>query len=451
MALLAINRVAAPSPMFMVPPPKTRLLLAFLIQIVSLLSGAHGYSYSTITTSFGSLIRTQHRYEQQQQSHARTTTKTDHNTILFVSRMTTHRPIHSNSILARHKNNNNQITQKWSTAAAVTALVRSRLRHGRSSSYGVTNTGVALQLGNLPPEVWTCLLPPFLGYYKSEYTVSYAYGLSTALSALVVGLSFTATTNLVVWGQALALLFYGTRLSIFLAIRELLSDRMKKFNDKIEERAEARGNRFVTRTPFALSCGLLYYGLCAPLFLTNRLLPFLMLEGNKNKQVLQLMLQGLIALQWFGYLMAAVGDFTKTWVKQSERNESFLVTSGIYSILRHPNYTGEILAWTAHALAGVLAVAATFRAGLSSSSSLAIRSVLSWKDGLDLTSLALGWFGIVFVLLRATRNLEVRQEESYGKDTKYQDWIESTWSGWMLPRPATKEEDEKESSDRQQE
>ena len=318
------------------------------------------------------------------------------------------------------------------------------------SVYGVANTGVALQLGNLPPEVWTCLLPPFLGFYKSEYTDTYAYGLSTALSALVVGLSFTATTNLVVWGQALALLFYGTRLIIFLAIRELLSDRMKKFNDMMEERAKARGNRFVTRTPFALLCGLLYYGLCAPLFLTNRLLPFLMLEGNKNMQV-QLMLQGLIALQWFGYLMAAVGDFTKTWVKQSERNESFLVTSGIYSILRHPNYTGEILAWTAQALAGVLAVAATFWAGLSSSSSLAIRTVLSWKDGLDLTSLVLGWFGIVLVLLSATRHLEVKQEESYGKDTKYQDWIESTWSGWMLPRPATKQEFEKDASDMQQE
>ena len=68
-----------------------------------------------------------------------------------------------------------------------------------------------------------------------------------------------------------------------------------------------------------------------------------------------------------------------------------------------------------------------------------------------MTNLALGWFGIVLVLLSATRHLEVKQEESYGKDTKYQDWIESTWSGWMLPRPATKQEFEKDSSDMQQE
>jgi hypothetical protein len=45
-----------------------------------------------------------------------------------------------------------------------------------------------------------------------------------------------------------------------------------------------------------------------------------------------------------------------------------------------------------------------------------------------------GWVGIVFVLLGATGNLEERQKNDYGGTEKYKKWVESTWSGWYLPK-----------------
>lgn len=104
----------------------------------------------------------------------------------------------------------------------------------------------------------------------------------------------------------------------------------------MEERASARGSR-IGRAPIVVSCGLLYYALFSPLLLTA------MVGGSlKVPSVAMLAMKGLVGMQWIGFLMGAVGDFTKSYVKKSENDEKFLVTSGIFSLLRHPNYTGEL-------------------------------------------------------------------------------------------------------------
>jgi protein-S-isoprenylcysteine O-methyltransferase Ste14 len=215
--------------------------------------------------------------------------------------------------------------------------------------------------------------------------------------------------------QAAALVFYGLRLNMFLFARNRISSRMQEFQKKIEERAQQRGNR-LARFPFVLSCGLLYYGLVAPVLLTSKLS-----SRDAVPAVATTVLKALVGLQWFGYIMGAIADFTKSYVKESEKDGKFLVTSGIFSILRHPNFTGEIIAWTANSLCGTVAAAYLLQNKLSA-------SVVS---SLGLT--ILGWVGIVFVLLRATANLEERQKKEYGATDKYKKWVEGSWSGWMLP------------------
>eukprot|EP00529_Nitzschia_sp_RCC80_P020902 CAMPEP_0113483568 /NCGR_PEP_ID=MMETSP0014_2-20120614/23501_1 /TAXON_ID=2857 /ORGANISM="Nitzschia sp." /LENGTH=408 /DNA_ID=CAMNT_0000377119 /DNA_START=29 /DNA_END=1255 /DNA_ORIENTATION=+ /assembly_acc=CAM_ASM_000159 len=291
-----------------------------------------------------------------------------------------------------------------------------------SSRSGDNNSITRLQAIPLP-EVWvTSIVPPFLGLIKSEWGVSYGYGFAVAFSAMNV-LSAAATTTTaaqlppIVSCQAAALIFFGVRLNLFLFIRTRVSQRMKEFEKKIEERAIARGSR-LTRLPFILSCGLLYYGLVCPLILTSQL--------SKAKDVPALafnVMKVLLTGQWLGYLLAAIGDLTKSYAKLKNKDEDYLVTTGIFSKLRHPNYSGEILAWTCNALCGSLAGAYILRT---------VRPV-PLSVIATMTTATVGWMGIVFVLLRATTSLEKRQKENYGDSSKYQEWVSKTWRGWTLP------------------
>ena len=99
-----------------------------------------------------------------------------------------------------------------------------------------------------------------------------------------------------------------------------------------------------------------------------------------------------------GLATAALGDLQKTLAKKKNGAKP-LVTTGLFSLLRHPNYTGEQLLWsTSFAIGTVCALA-----GPSSASSL------SW-----LCASFCGCLGINGVLMQATSGLEARQAGQYG-------------------------------------
>jgi steroid 5-alpha reductase family enzyme len=262
------------------------------------------------------------------------------------------------------------------------------------------------------PEIWTSLLPTSLGFVKSEYGHSYAYGFGTALSAISILKRFP---NSMFPLHACAIIFYGLRLNAFLFLRTLISQRQREMIERIEAKAVKRGNRFTTRTPMLLSTGLLYYALAAPALLTAKLSADLVPSWGMS------LLKTLIGLQWFGFGIAALGDLTKTYVKQTQKDEYYLVSSGIFSMLRHPNYSGEIIGWTANIACAIVAATFLLKQGI-------VISTVS-----NLVGSALGWMGMLFVLLRASTSLEKKQKETYGSDTRYQDWIKSSWKGWTLP------------------
>mmetsp|Transcript_3172 Transcript_3172/g.3594 ORF Transcript_3172/g.3594 Transcript_3172/m.3594 type:complete len:358 (-) Transcript_3172:116-1189(-) len=281
-------------------------------------------------------------------------------------------------------------------------------------------------LNALPIELWTSIIPPTLGFFKSEWTVSYGYGLATALSASFLLLKQQQTS--IVTLQAAALIFYGFRLNLFLFIRNRLSSTYRDIGKEIEEKSQKRFATRISRTPFVLSCGLLYHGLYLSVLLTSK---FVNDAAAMKYNVGIVIIKLLVCLQWFGYIVAAVGDFTKSYVKMSEKNGKFLVTSGIYSIFRHPNFTGEIISWTCNSFCGT--IAATYL--LRNQFSLKILSYL----GLSV----MGWIGMVFVLLRATSNLEERQKKSYGNTDLYKQWIENSWCGWKLSTVEKNKNDDK--------
>jgi protein-S-isoprenylcysteine O-methyltransferase Ste14 len=193
---------------------------------------------------------------------------------------------------------------------------------------------------------------------------------------------------------------------------------MQEFQKRIEDRAQKRGSR-LARTPIVLSSGLLYFSLYVPVLITSMLsnVP----PSNPIPTVGMMVMKALVVTQWMGYIMGAVADLTKSYVKESKKDGKFLVTSGIFSLLRHPNYTGEIIAWTSSQLCATVATAYMLQNKFSTK--------LLGLFGLSM----IGWIGIMFVLLQATSGLEKRQKEEYGDTERYKNWVASTWSGWMLP------------------
>uniref|UniRef100_A0A7S1I9S9 Steroid 5-alpha reductase C-terminal domain-containing protein n=1 Tax=Eutreptiella gymnastica TaxID=73025 RepID=A0A7S1I9S9_9EUGL len=252
-----------------------------------------------------------------------------------------------------------------------------------------------------------CLLPPCLGFWKSEYTVSYGYGTATALSALAI---YTSAAHFGCAPLALAhcilIILYGVRLNLYLLYRETCIPKFRLFRERIEERATQRGPR-LARAPFVVSCGFLYMGLVAPLMLSAS---WASLSAGHPMTII---FQALIGLAYLGFAIASFGDLQKSYAKSKNPG---LVTGGIYSWLRHPNYTGEQLMWTASFLAGALAY---FSA-----------QAFTLAQGAYLLVSLLGCVGINFVLAQATAQLEKRQAEKYGNDDEYKSWIGSSWAGF---------------------
>jgi len=291
-----------------------------------------------------------------------------------------------------------------------------------------------------------CLLPTTIGYYRSEYGVSYGYGMAVGISAIILLRHASTPANLpaaAVW-HAFALAFYGARLCVFLAYREIKVERFQKMRERIEERAKTRGGR-LARTPFIMSCALLYAGLVAPVVLTR-----ICLSGTGvwwNRAV-----GACVGMTWAGFLFAAFGDTAKSVAKASRRRDGvpedtpeMLVTEGVFSVVRHPNYTGEAIGWTASAAAAFIAIAARSAAG----GPLLPRMTLG---GL-LMLCGVGVAGINFILANATGGLERRHMEMYGESPKYEKWVKSSWGGFSIGGrgKVTKSEELKEKEEKPKE
>lgn len=327
-----------------------------------------------------------------------------------------------------------------------TTLPSSTTPRTTPSSSGLQAVPAALTALPLSQKIFlSCFLPTCLGFWRSEYGVSYAYGTATALTsywiyqALILPSTMStaasvAMSNLSTW-HAGALIFYGVRLCLFLLYRELCTQRMKDSVKRIEAKATARGSR-LKRTPFVVSCAGLYFGLCAPLLLTA---PLANVVVDINKWVV-LAMKTLVSLTWGGFIFAALGDFNKSLVK-ARKGEDHLVTGGLFSFCRHPNYTGEIIGWTAN---GLLAIVSALVLAMSQTQSpikgkAAKVMLLSVPKLVGYTAASImGALGLDFVLVQATGGLEKRQKETYGESKVYQEWVENTWPGFETP--ATVEE-----------
>lgn len=228
-----------------------------------------------------------------------------------------------------------------------------------------------------------------VGFKKYVWFISIGYGFAVAAIGITLLVGGRAVLT---WGTiAACVLFvvYGLRLGGYLAYREL---RSHSYNAKMKtEIKSGKGMSMVAKCGIWVSAALLYAAETSPVAFR--------LDGGAGTDVM-LVLGMLVSV--VGLVIESTADVQKNMAKK--RNPHRFVDTGLYRIVRCPNYFGEMLFWTGVFLGGIPIY----------------HGVLQWVVAL------LGYLGIIYVMFGGARRLEIRQNRAYGKNRTYQQYVRST-------------------------
>ena len=228
-----------------------------------------------------------------------------------------------------------------------------------------------------------------VGWKYFIYFFSLGYGYGVAMLAITIGLIFHASLS-VPTVVLLALLFvFGMRLGTYLFLRERKAAAYRKilYDPSLQQKKPAG-----VVVSVWLFCALLYVAQVSPV-------AFRLANGPHTSEIWAWIGA---AVMLCGILLEAVSDAQKSASKK--RNPKRFVDTGIYRIVRCPNYLGEVVIWT-----GALVSA--------------IDAGLVWWQWLIA---AVGYLGIIYVMFSGARRLELRQNEVYGHDPDYQAYVKKT-------------------------
>jgi len=168
-------------------------------------------------------------------------------------------------------------------------------------------------------------------FKRDNSLVDIAWGLSFSLLALLgLGYSQFGIRQFVV---ALLVVIWGTRLAIHIYLR----NRGRGEDFRYRKWRKDWGNWWVIRSFFQIY--LLQWLL---MLLVSTPIILVMLTPTSPFWLLDYL--GVIV--WLiGFFFEAIGDWQLTRFKQDPRNKNRLMTKGLWSLTRHPNYFGEASLW----------------------------------------------------------------------------------------------------------
>lgn len=231
-----------------------------------------------------------------------------------------------------------------------------------------------------------------VGWKYFIYFFSIGYGYGVAALAVAMGLMYHDVLNAPTIMLLTLLFIFGCRLGTFLLVRERKQAAYRKIlYDPSLQKKKPIG---VILTVW-LFCALLYVLQVSPV-------AFRLHNSGDGVTVNDLWAWIGSAVMLCGILLESLSDAQKSAAKK--RNPKRFVDTGVYRIVRCPNYLGELVIWT-----GVLLSA--IGAGLT-----------AWQWVVA----AIGWIGIAYVMFSGARRLELRQNEVYGDDPEYQAYVRRT-------------------------
>ena len=224
-----------------------------------------------------------------------------------------------------------------------------------------------------------------LGFLKFVYFITVGYSFSIA----AMGLALLASGQGHATAPCILLVLYGLRLGGYLALRELKSENYRKMLAR--EIKDGRDLKLWVKVCTWGGCALLYVLMVSPVAFRVLSLPDADVFRTAG-----------VCVMCCGLVLEAAADAQKTAAKR--KNPRRFVDTGLYRIVRCPNYLGEMLFWTGVLLSGIPALTGAGR----------------------LLAALIGWACIIFIMFGGAKRLELRHERSYGADPEYRTWAEHT-------------------------
>ena len=241
----------------------------------------------------------------------------------------------------------------------------------------------------LPVNFWLlfgiCMLVSAIGFKNYVWFISLGYGFSIAAQGVAMLFLYGQTLTLGTVICCVLFILYGLRLGGYLAIRELGSSSYKKnMKGEIKEGSTV---------PFGVKIAI--WVTCAALYVTQIGGVFYRLQNAAQDNALVFIGA---AVMLAGVSLETAADIQKNNAKKI--NPRRFVDTGLYRIVRCPNYLGEMIFWTGVLISGIGAV-----------------------TGWQWVVVAIGYVGIIFVMFSGARRLEIRQDKNYGNDPEYQKYV----------------------------
>ena len=243
----------------------------------------------------------------------------------------------------------------------------------------------------LPATIWllfaAAMIISSIGFKNYVWFISLGYGFSIAGEGLLMLLLYREGLSVGTIICCVLFILYGLRLGGYLAFRELKSSSYKK-----NMTGEIKDGKTV---PFGVKIAI--WVTCALLYATQVSAVFYRLLNNSGSNVWTFIGA---AVMLFGVSFETVADIQKNAAKKV--NSKRFVDTGLYRIVRCPNYLGEMTFWTGVVISGIGAV-----------------------SGWQWLVVAIGYIGIIFVMFSGARRLELRQNKNYGNDPEYQEYVKT--------------------------
>jgi steroid 5-alpha reductase family enzyme len=229
-----------------------------------------------------------------------------------------------------------------------------------------------------------------IGFYRVVYFISIGYAFSIVAMAIVAPLKHFENLTWALALQNVFLVLWGLRLGIYLVQREFRSSYRKELTN-IHQRSA--GMSWIIKVLIWVSVSILYVFMFSP-----SLFGLIALSGSSSWVLYFFQIAGLLLMAG-GLVLEALSDKQKSDFKAQFPDKYCNV--GLYRWVRCPNYLGEIAFWVGNWVMGIMIYDTPLR----------------W------TASSIGLVCIVLIMMGSTKRLENTQDERYGKDPEYQDYI----------------------------
>lgn len=228
-----------------------------------------------------------------------------------------------------------------------------------------------------------------MGFKKYVWFISIGYGAAIAVLGVVLMIMFHGrlTTGTVIMGVLFVI--YGCRLGGYLAVREIKS---ASYNTTMKnEIKDGSTMPMVAKISIWVVAALLYLCQTSPLWF----------RLHNEKGIDAFLIVGVIIMM-LGIIVESIADLQKNRAKK--KNPGRFVDTGLFRLVRCPNYLGELLLWT-----GVF-----------------ISGINIYQGAVQWILVLCGFGGIVYVMFSGARRLEIRQTKNYGSDPVYRRYVKTT-------------------------